>query len=175
MDSITRTSQSALESYYSVLRRKGAVNQQEKYKLMVLWLFDNLKNHSDYLRVPEFIYDEEGALKDCEWPVDRELEADLEKRYRCNLPCLSEGSCFIHILPDDECIPILNIDWIEDPEQTFTFLVTDATVMTKRIGKPDGSSVEGVVSAYEWNEEANLMQIDAGEEGDYEQVIGLND
>lgn len=103
MDSLTHTTQSALLRYYNVLRRLGFIRKQDKYRLLVLWFFYYLKHNSDFLY--KWNNDQQKFI------IDTKLERLLEKRFRCNLDCLLESSCFIKLMPADNCIPIMNNMW----------------------------------------------------------------
>ena len=160
MDSITRTAQSALVSYYHTIRRMGGLRKGDQGKLLVVWLFHNLKNRnlSDYLSMPTFVRDEDGFIKECEWHIDTELEMQLEKMFRKNLPCLTENSCFIHLLPDDQCIPLLEIFWDSSVDYYYELLVTNATDILSSKGKLRGDTVQNIMDSFEWTEDSALMQ-----------------
>lgn len=140
MDSITRTAQSAVVSYYNALRRMGNVHRQDKYKLLVLWFFHWLKNRSDFL----WKWDKEAN----EFRVDRELEKEVERRFKCNIPCLSGASCFIKLLPDDNCVPLLEVMWDdshEDEDIYYRFLVTNATRVMQYDGQQDADDISEIL------------------------------
>lgn len=103
MDSLTHTTQSALVRYYNVLRRMGSIRKQDKYKLLVLWFFYYLKNNSDFL----YTWDAEQE----KFVIDTKLEREVEKKFRCNLDCLLNASCFIKLMASDNCIPIIDNMW----------------------------------------------------------------
>ena len=151
MDSITRTAQSAVVSYYNTLRRMGSIHRQDKNKLLVLWFFHYLKNRSDFL----WKWDKQAG----EFKVDRELESYLEKRFRCNIPCLTDASCFIKLLPEDNCIPLLEILWNSDDEDeiSYTVLVTNAT---QPLGDDNGyeiDDIQEIVDEIPWTNSSNFI------------------
>lgn len=153
MDSITRTASSALTKYYDILRRMGNIYKQDKYKLLVLWFFNYLKNDSDFL----YKWDDENKR----FVVDRTLEQFLEKKFRENVDCLSNASCFIKLLPDDNCTPILEINWdlpinhIPD-RPILRVLVPNATAIVDRNNnKTDVTEIYNlidVIDSINWNE-----------------------
>ena len=175
MDSITRVAQSALLNYYTTVRKMGGAGRQDRYKLLVAWMYYELKHNSDYLQEPEIIRDEDGSIASCNWHIDRKAELDLEKKYRDNLACLTSGSCFIHMLPDDECIPVVEVICPHQLEERFRILVADASEIGVRLSDPDGTSIEGIVNAYDWEENSALFQANDNEEEGYSNIIGLND
>ena len=148
---------------------------QEKARLMVVWLFDYLKNRCDYLKTPVIERDEEGTIISCGWIVDNDAQAALERKYRCNLPCLASDSCFIKIMPDDECIPIVDIQWYDDIEEVFTFLVSDQTEIVGQNSRPGTDSVESIVEAYDWDDGSCLFHTNDSEDDDYTTAMGIND
>lgn len=158
MDSITRTAQSAVVSYYNTLRKNGGARRGDREKLLTLWLFHYLKNRSDFLAKPVLTKDDDGKITWCDWKVDTELEAQLERAYRKNLPCLTAASCFIHLLPDDECIPLLEIFWDGSVDYNYRILVTNATEILASKGRLDGESVQGIMDSYVWKDNSALMQ-----------------
>lgn len=157
MDSITRTAQSAVINYYNVLRRMGNVNRQDKYRLVVLWLFHYLKNRSDFLYVPEFYKDDDGKQHLKGWKIDRVLEAQLERKFRCNVPCL-EDSCFVSLLGSDECTPVIEKLWDDAEEEVFyRLLVTNATAALMQIAEETGKSIEDILDNYMWTNGSGLL------------------
>lgn len=157
MDSITRTAQSAVINYYNVLRRMGNVGRQDKYKLLVLWLFHHLKNRSDFLYVPEFEIGENGKRHLKGWKIDRLLEAQLERKFRCNVPCL-EDSCFVSLLGSDECVPVMEALWDDSDDDDFFYrlLVTNATAVLNQAAE-DGDTLEDILDGYIWTNGSALM------------------
>lgn len=117
MDSITRTSQSALIAYYNVLRRMGKITRQDKYRLLVLWFYNHLKNESDFLW--------KWADESGKFVIDKELENLVERKFRQNLQCLLQSSCFIKYHSDDNCEPVSGDTWI--PADALHLMVTNAT------------------------------------------------
>ena len=156
MDSITRTAQSAVINYYNTLRRMGSISRQDKYRLLVLWFFHYLKNRSDFLYVPEWT--EEDGKDVLEWKIDRVLEAQLERKFRCNIPCL-EDSCFVELFGDDECVPVMEVLWddSEEDEPFYRLLVTNATAYFMQIADETGKSIEEILDNYMWTNGSGLL------------------
>lgn len=163
MDSITRTAQSSIVSYYNALRRMGSIHRQDKYHLLVLWLFHYLKNRSD------FLYKWNADLNKFE--VDRELEAWLEQRFRCNIACLMGSSCFIKLLPDDNCTPILEILWEEggeDEEPHIRILVTNATyALQENNDNTTGEDVDEILNSMIWSNGSAVMRVNNDNDDDW--------
>lgn len=133
MDSITRTAQAAVIQYYNALRRIGAIRRQDKYNLLVLWFFHYLKNESD------FLYRWDNTKKT--FTIDTYLEQQLEKKFRCSIECLADASCFIKLLPSDNCTPVIGNNWYanvpEDEADKLLLFIPNATGIPLDNGEMD--------------------------------------
>lgn len=121
MDKLTRTANSALVAYYNNVRRMGSVGRQDKYRLLVLWYFNWLKNHTDFL----YKWDETANGDIGGFVVDKKLEASLEKQFGANLQCLLQSSCFVKLHADDECVPLSGMEWYH--ADNYDLMVTNDT------------------------------------------------
>lgn len=81
----------------------GQVGRQDRFRLLVLWFFNYLKNDSDFL----WRWDADKG----KFVINKKLEAKIEKAYRKNLGCLTYSSCFIKPKADDNCTPVSGLEW----------------------------------------------------------------
>lgn len=136
MDSITKTVQNAFVNYYNSLRRLGNISKQDKYKLLLVWFFYQLKYHDDFLKKPIFVKDDEGndTNEIDTWVIDRQLESQINKTFMKNINCLMQNSCFIKLVGSYDCVPIINVNWTSEPVvQALKALVTNATAVIGNI------------------------------------------
>lgn len=111
-DSIAKTADNALVGYFNMLRRAGGVSLSERYKLLLLWFFNNLKNDSDFLQY----YDDTDEYA-AQWKIDRDLENKVNNVFYQNIQCLSQDTCNIRLIGED-CIPVPEYMWYNDTTPT---------------------------------------------------------
>lgn len=110
MDSIAKTTGNAFVGYFNTLRRMGGASLSERYKLMVLWFFDYLRNNSDFV-----YYYETGEDETNEWRVDHDLVDHVERVFRDSIMCLSGDTCNIRLM-DGDCTPVENVIGFADTD-----------------------------------------------------------
>lgn len=135
MANITSTAHDAVVSYYNVLKRMGNIKKQDKYRLLVLWFFNYLRNESD------FLYEWDCNLK--KFKVNKKLEAVVQKMFNANMQCLMQSSCFIKMHNDDNCVPLSGMDW--DTIDGWHFIVTNATPHDKVDGSYPADNIINVL------------------------------
>ncbi len=125
MDRIAKTAATAFVDYFNTTRRTATVSLSERYKLLLLWFFNDMKHNGqslyEYGLLDEFT---EG------WKIDTELDDELEAVYAKTIKCLTDGTCNIRYM-DGDCTPLPSTLWYTDStaDEFFKVLVSNDTDM----------------------------------------------
>ena len=111
MDSLANTTNSALIKYFNVIRKRGYISLNEKYKLLVLWFLNYLKHTSDFTL--EYVIDEVASIQ--EWRLNTDLLREIDNVFNKNMFCLETDTCTIRFQQGDctqttSRVDVVNVD-----------------------------------------------------------------
>lgn len=156
MDRIGKTATTALINYFNVLRRTATVSLSERYKLLLLWFFNEMKNDGESI----YEYGTEG------WQIDTTLNNKLDAVYNKTIKCLVENTCNIKYMNGDPN-PITSELWYwnSTPDEFFELLVTNDTEMIED-GYENNLSFQDAMTQNIWNENSYIFRTNASDDDD---------
>lgn len=162
MDRIGKTATTALVNYFNVIRRTATVSLSERYKLLLLWFFNEMKNDGEslyeYSLVDEY---SEG------WHIDTTLDNKLEAIYSKTIKCLTENTCNIKYMNGDTNQIASELwYWNTAPDEYFELLVTNDTEMIEDGYDMDNLSFQDAMEQNIWDQGSFIFRTNASNDND---------
>lgn len=153
MDRIARTSTNAFVNYFNTKRRTGTVSLSERYKLLLLWFFNDIKNDGQSLYEYGLVDDYTNG-----WKLDTEFEGKVDAVFDKSVKCLVDGTCNIKYM-DGDCTSLDETLWYTDStaDEFFDVLVSNDTDMIEDGIERNDLSFSEAIEAYIWEQDSFIF------------------